>query len=278
MENQIILATKQLTKKYGDVRAVEQINLNVKKGRIYGLLGRNGAGKTTIMKMVLGLISISSGEIEIFGEQLKGNEKNIQDWDDLTKSGVEVITPDPKSSGGACWNFLAAWYYADKKFGGDEKQIKDFMTKLYANVSVMDSGARGATTTFVENKKGDVLIAWENEALLSVSEYPDDYEMITPSISIKAEPSVAIVDENADKNGTQEAAKEYLNYLYSDEAQKLAGENYYRPSNEEILKTFSDTFDLSVDMCTIDDFGGWDQAYKDFFEDDAIFDEINPQG
>ncbi len=208
----------------------------------------------------------------------KGNEKNIQDWDDLTKSGVEVITPDPKSSGGACWNFLAAWYYADKKFGGDEKQIKDFMTKLYANVSVMDSGARGATTTFVENKKGDVLIAWENEALLSVSEYPDDYEMITPSISIKAEPSVAIVDENADKNGTQEAAKEYLNYLYSDEAQKLAGENYYRPSNEEILKTFSDTFDLSVDMCTIDDFGGWDQAYKDFFEDDAIFDEINPQG
>ncbi len=208
----------------------------------------------------------------------KGNEKNIQDWDDLIKSGVEVITPDPKSSGGACWNFLAAWYYADKKFGGDEKQIKDFMTKLYSNVSVMDSGARGATTTFVENKKGDVLIAWENEALLSVAEYPDEYEMITPSISIKAEPSVAIVDENADKNGTQEAAKEYLNYLYSDEAQKLAGENYYRPSKEEVLKTFSDTFDLDVDMCTIDDFGGWDQAYKDFFEDDAIFDEINPQG
>lgn len=207
----------------------------------------------------------------------KGNEKNIQDWDDLTKDGVGVITPDPKSSGGACWNFLAAWYYADKKFGGDEQKIKDFMSKIYSNVLVMDSGARGATTTFVENGQGDVLIAWENEALLSVQEYPDDYEMITPSISIKAEPSVAIVDENADKNGTQEAAKEYLSYLYSDDAQKLAGENFYRPSNQEILETFSDTFDLSVDLCTIDDFGGWDQAYKDFFEDDAIFDEIYNQ-
>lgn len=207
----------------------------------------------------------------------KGNEKNIQDWDDLTKDGVGVITPDPKSSGGACWNFLAAWYYADKKFGGDEKQIKDFMSKLYKNVEVMDSGARGATTTFVENGQGDVLIAWENEALLSVKEYPDDYEMITPSISIKAEPSVAIVDENANKNGTQEAAKEYLSYLYSDDAQKLAGENFYRPSNQDILQTFSDTFDLSVDLCTIDDFGGWDQAYKDFFQDDAIFDEIYNQ-
>lgn len=207
----------------------------------------------------------------------KGNEKGIKDWDDLVKDGVEIITPDPKSSGGACWNFLAAWYFADKKFGGDEAKIKDFMAKLYKNVLVMDSGARGATTTFVENGEGDVLIAWENEALLSVKEHPDDYEMVTPSISIKAEPSVAIVDENADKNGTQEAAKEYLNYLYSDDAQKLAGQNFYRPSNQKILETFSDTFDLSVDMCTIDDFGGWDQAYKDYFQDDAIFDEIYNQ-
>lgn len=207
----------------------------------------------------------------------KGNEKGIKDWDDLVKDGVEIITPDPKSSGGACWNFLAAWYYADKKFGGDEAKIKEFMAKLYKNVLVMDSGARGATTTFVENGEGDVLIAWENEALLSVKEHPDDYEMVTPSISIKAEPSVAIVDENADKNGTQEAAKEYLNYLYSDDAQKLAGQNFYRPSNQKILETFSDTFDLSVDMCTIDDFGGWDQAYKDYFQDDAIFDEIYNQ-
>lgn len=204
----------------------------------------------------------------------KGNEKGIQDWEDLTKAGVDVITPDPKSSGGACWNFLAAWYYADKKWNGDEAKMKEFVSQLYKNVLVMDSGARGATTTFVENGQGDVLIAWENEALLTLKEYPEEYEMITPSVSIKAEPSVAIVDENADKNGTQEAAKEYLSYLYSDEAQKLIGENYYRPSNEEILKTFGDTFDLSVDLCTIDDFGGWDQAYADFFADDAIFDEI----
>ncbi len=204
----------------------------------------------------------------------KGNEKGIKDWDDLTKEGVGVITPDPKSSGGACWNFLAAWYYADKKFNGDEAKMKDFVSKIYKNVVVMDSGARGATTTFVENGQGDVLIAWENEALLSIQEYPDQYELVTPSISIKAEPSVAIVDENADKNGTQELAKEYLQYLYSDEAQKLAGKNFYRPSNKDILATFSDTFDLDVDLCTIDDFGGWDKAYADFFTDDAIFDEI----
>lgn len=204
----------------------------------------------------------------------KGNEKGISDWDDLLKDGVGVITPDPKSSGGACWNFLAAWYYADKKFGGDETQMKDFVAKLYNNVLVMDSGARGATTTFVENGQGDVLIAWENEALLSMKEYPDQYELVTPSISIKAEPSVAIVDENADKNGTQEIAKEYLEYLYTDDAQKLIGENYYRPSNVDILNTFGDTFDLNVDLCSIDDFGGWNKAYADFFTDDAIFDEI----
>lgn len=204
----------------------------------------------------------------------KGNEKNIKDWDDLVKEGVQVITPDPKSSGGACWNFLAAWHYADMKFNGDQESIKKFVSDLYKNVLVMDSGARGATTTFVENGQGDVLIAWENEALLSVKEHPDDFEMVTPSISIKAEPSVAIVDENADKNGTQDVAKAYLEYLYSEEAQKLAGKNFYRPSDEKILKTFGDTFDLSVNMCTIDDFGGWDQAYKDFFDDDAIFDEI----
>ncbi len=203
-----------------------------------------------------------------------GNEKNIQDWDDLIQDGVEVITPDPKSSGGACWNFLAAWYYADEQFDGDEDQVKDFVSALYDNVLVMDSGARGATTTFVENGQGDVLIAWENEALLAMEEYPDEFELVTPSVSILAEPSVAVVDENVDDNGTREAAEAYLEYLYSDEAQKLAGENYYRPSNEEILETFSDTFDLTVNLCTIDDFGGWDQAYEDFFQDGAIFDEI----
>ncbi len=204
----------------------------------------------------------------------EGNEKNIQDWDDLTKEGVDVITPDPKSSGGACWNFLAAWYYADKLYDGDEDSIRAFETALYDNVLVMDSGARGATTTFVENGQGDVLIAWENEALMAMDEYPGEFEMITPSISILAEPSVAVVDENVDKDGNREIAVAYLSYLYTDEAQELIGEYYYRPTNEEILESFSDQFDLSIDMCTIDDFGGWDQAYEDFFQDGAIFDQI----
>ena len=207
----------------------------------------------------------------------KGNEKGIQDWDDLIKEGVEVITPDPKSSGGACWNFLAAWYYAEQVYNGDETKMKEFVSKLYDNVLVMDSGARAATTTFVENGQGDVLIAWENEALASVNEYPDDYEMITPSISILAEPSVAIVDENVQKNGTEDVAREYLEYLYTDEAQQVIGKNFYRPSNEDILNSFSDTFDLNINMCNIDDFGGWDQAYRDFFDDGAIFDEIYQQ-
>ena len=203
-----------------------------------------------------------------------GNEKNILDWDDLIRDGIDVITPDPKSSGGACWNFLAAWYYADLTYDGDEEQMKAFVSALYDNVLVMDSGARGATTTFVENGQGDVLIAWENEALLALEEYPGEYEIVTPTISILAEPSVAIVDENVAANGTQEIAEAYLEYLYSDEAQRLAGENYYRPGNEEILAEFADVFDLTIEMCTIDDFGGWDQAYEDFFEDGAIFDEI----
>ena len=203
-----------------------------------------------------------------------GNPKSLKDWDDLTKDGVEIINPDPKSSGGACWNFLAAWEYAGQKFGGDEGQIKEFMRKLYSNVTVMDSGARGATTTFVENGQGDVLIAWENEALATVSEYPDDYEIISPSISILAQPSVAIVDENANKNGTQVLAKAYLEYLYTDEAQQLIGEYGYRPSTESILNTFSDKFDLSMNLCTIDDFGGWNAAYEKFFVDGGIFDEI----
>ncbi len=204
----------------------------------------------------------------------KGNPKNIKDWDDLIKDGVEIINPDPKSSGGACWNFLAAWQYALNNNNNDEAKAKEFVTKLYANVTVMDSGARGATTTFVENGQGDVLIAWENEAINSVKEYPGEYELVTPSISILAQPSVAIVDANAKKNGTQDAAKQYLEYLYSDEAQKIIGENGYRPSNQEILKTFSDTFDLNVELVTINDFGGWDAAYDKFFNDGAIFDEI----
>ncbi|WP_075720831.1 sulfate ABC transporter substrate-binding protein [Roseburia sp. 499] len=203
----------------------------------------------------------------------KGNEKEIKDWDDLVKEGVDVITPDPKSSGGACWNFLAAWEYASETYGSEE-EVKEFVTALYKNVSVMDSGARGATTTFVENGQGDVLIAWENEALSTVEEYPDKYEIITPSVSILAEPSVAIVDENADKDGTQEAAKDYLEYLYSDEAQRIIGEKGYRPFNPDILQEFSDKFNLNINLCTIDDFGGWDAAYETFFVDGGIFDEI----
>lgn len=207
----------------------------------------------------------------------KGNEKNIKDWSDLIEDGVNVITPNPKTSGGACWNFLSAWAYADNQYGGDETQIRDFVTKLYKNVSVLDSGARGATTTFVENGQGDVLIAWENEAYLTLEEHPDEYEIITPSISILAEPSVAIVDSVAKKRRTEEVAKEYLDYLYSDVGQRLAGENYYRPSNPEILKEFSDVFNLSLDMVSIDDFGGWDKAYEVYFTDGGVFDQIYTQ-
>lgn len=203
-----------------------------------------------------------------------GNEKNIRDWDDLTRDDVDVIHPDPKSSGAACWNFLAAWYYADNQFNGDENQIKDFLAKLYSRVIVMDSGARGATTTFVENKQGDVLVSWENEAISTVAEYPGQYEIVSPSISILAQPSVAIVDENANKNGTQEVAKEYLEYLYSDEAQRIIGEHGYRPSDENILKEYADKFDLNMKLCNINDFGGWDAAYDRFFNDGGAFDEI----
>ncbi|MGN0475452.1 MAG: sulfate ABC transporter substrate-binding protein [Acutalibacteraceae bacterium] len=204
----------------------------------------------------------------------KGNPKNIQDWGDLVKEGVGVITPNPKTSGGARWNYLAAWAYADQLYNGDEAQVKDFIKKLYKNVLVLDSGARGATTTFVENKQGDVLIAWENEAYLSKQDYPDDYEIITPSISILAQPSVAIVDEVVDERGTREVATEYLNYLYSDEAQRIAGDNFYRPSNADILKEYADVFDLNINLVTINDFGGWAKAQSTHFADGGVFDQI----
>lgn len=205
----------------------------------------------------------------------KGNNKNIKDWDDLVKEGVGVITPNPKTSGGACWNFLAAWAYADKKYNGNQAEIKEFVKKLYENVLVLDSGARGATTTFVENGQGDVLIAWENEAYLSVKEHPDKFEIVTPSLSILAEPSVAVVDETVKRKGTEEVSKAYLEYLYSDIAQRIAGDNFYRPSNKEILKEYKNVFNLNINLVTVDGkFGGWDKAYKDFFEDGAIFDQI----
>ena len=204
-----------------------------------------------------------------------GNPKSIQDWDDIVQPGVEVITPDPKSSGGARWNFLAAWAFADKQNGGDEAKDKEFLKALYGNVSVLDSGARGATTTFVENKKGDVLLAWENEAYLALKEHPGEYEIINPSLSILAQPSVAVVDANAKKHGTEEVSKAYLEYLYSDEAQRLEGQNFYRPSNPDILKEFSGQLDLDIQLANInDDFGGWAAATKKFFADGAIFDQI----
>ena len=204
----------------------------------------------------------------------KGNPKNIKDWDDLIKPNVNIITPNPKSSGGACWNFLAAWAYAKDKYNGDESEIKDFVRKIYKNVSILDSGARSATTTFVENGQGDVLISWENEAYLSLKEHQDEYEIITPSVSILAQPSVAVVDENARKNNTEEVSKEYLKYLYSDEAQEIAAKNYYRPTNKDILQKYSDVFDLNTKLFTIDDFGGWNKVYEEYFKDGAIFDEI----
>lgn len=204
----------------------------------------------------------------------KGNPKNIKDWDDVAKDGVGVITPNPKTSGGARWNYLAAWAYADKKYNGDEAKIEDFIKKLYQNVLVLDSGARGATTSFVENGQGDVLLAWENEAYLSIKDNPGEYEIVTPSVSILAQPSVAVVDEVVDQRGTRKVATEYLSYLYSDEAQRIAGDNYYRPYNKEILKEYSDVFDLNINLVTINDFGGWDETQKKHFADGGIFDKI----
>lgn len=203
----------------------------------------------------------------------KGNPKQIKDWDDLIKEDVEVITPDPKSSGGACWNFLAALSYARTNYP-DEIAQNQFLTELYHNVSVMDSGARGSTTTFVENKKGDVLIAWENEALTIAESYGDEYEIVNPSVSILAQPSVAVVDDNARMNGTYDVSKRYLSYLYSDEAQRLAANYGYRPSDDEILQEFADKFDLSIRLYSIEDYGGWDNAYEQYFDDGALFDKI----
>lgn len=205
----------------------------------------------------------------------KDNPKNILDWNDLTKDGIGVITPNPKTSGGARWNYLAAWAYADKKYNGKEAKIEAFEKALYKNVLVLDSGARGATTTFVENGQGDVLIAWENEAYLTLKEHPNEYEIVTPSISIKAEPSVAVVDEVAEKRGTEKVAKAYLEYLYSEEGKKIAAENFYRPTDEKVAKAYADQFgDLS--LVTIDDaiFGGWSKVQEKHFDDGGIFDQI----
>ena len=203
----------------------------------------------------------------------KGNPKNLKDWGDLVKPGIGIITPNPKTSGGARWNYLAAWAWAENQYNGDQEKAKDFVKKLYANVLVLASGARGSTTTFIENGQGDVLLSWENEAFLALKDYPNDYEIVIPSISILAEPSVAIVDKVVDKRGTRELATEYLNYLYSDDGQHIAAKNHYRPSNKEILAQYKE-FDPNVNLISIDRFGGWDKAQKTHFSNGGIFDQI----
>lgn len=204
----------------------------------------------------------------------KGNPKNIKDWDDLIRPDVQVITPNPKTSGVARWNFLAAWGWAQNHFGGDEAKTQEFIKKLYANVPVLDTGARGSSTTFTERQIGDVLINWENELLLALKEQGDKYKIVTPSLSILAEPTVALVDKNVDKKKTREVAQAYLEYLYSDEGQQIAGKHFYRPSNPAILAKFQSQYP-NLKLFTIDEvFGGWDPATKKFFEDGAIFDQI----
>lgn len=203
----------------------------------------------------------------------KGNPKKIKDWDDLVKSGVEVITPNPKTSGGARWNYLAAWGYAKKKLGSDQA-AQDFVAKLYKNVPVLDSGARGSTVTFAQRGVGDVLLAWENEAHLAFKEFGEDkFEIVVPSLSILAEPSVAVVDKNAEAKGNAEVAKAYLEYLYSKEGQTIAAKNYYRPRDAGVAATFAKNFP-KLAFVTIDDFGGWGKAQPDHFADGGIFDKI----
>jgi sulfate/thiosulfate-binding protein len=205
----------------------------------------------------------------------KGNPKAIKDWDDLVKPGVSIVTPNPKTSGGARWNYLAAWGYALKKNGNSDAQAQAFVGKLFGNVAVLDSGARGATTTFVERGIGDVFISWENEAFLAVKELgPDRFDIVVPSLSILAEPPVTVVDRNADKKGTRAVAQAYLEYLYSPEGQDLAGQNYYRPTDPKAAAKYEKTF-TQVKLFTIDEvFGGWAKAQKTHFADGGVFDQI----
>jgi len=205
----------------------------------------------------------------------KGNPKQIKDWNDLVKPGISVITPNPKTSGGARWNYLAAWAYALKQPGGSEDKAKEFVKQLYKNVPVLDSGARGSTTTFVQREIGDVLIAWENEAFLSLKELgPDKVQIVVPSQSILAEPPVSIVDKVVDKKGTRKVAEAYLEYLYTPEGQEIAARNYYRPRLDSVAKKYASTFP-KIQLVTIDDvFGGWQKAQKTHFADGGVFDQI----
>jgi sulfate/thiosulfate transport system substrate-binding protein len=207
----------------------------------------------------------------------KGNPKGVKDWDDLVKPGIKVITPNPKTSGGARWNYLAAWGYALKKYGSEEK-ARDFVRDLYRNVPVLDTGARGATVTYVERNIGDVLIAWENEAYLALDEFgKDKFEIVAPSSSILAEPSVAVVDKVVERNGTRAAAESYLKFLYSPEAQEIAAQNHYRPRDAAVAARHADAF-AKIDLFTVDAvFGGWQKAQATHFNDEGVFDKIYTQ-
>ena len=203
----------------------------------------------------------------------QGNPKGIKDWDDLVKPGIGVITPNPKTSGGARWNYLAAWEFAKRKYGSEAK-AKEFVTKLFANVPVLDSGARGSSVTFAQRNQGDVFISWENEAYLLEKEFGSKVDIVYPSISILAEPPVTVVDKNVDRKGTRKVAEAYLQYLYSDEGQEIAGKNFYRPINEKIKAKYEKALP-KLPLFTIEQaFGGWDKAAKDHFSDGAIYDQI----
>ncbi|MBK9614951.1 MAG: sulfate ABC transporter substrate-binding protein [Uliginosibacterium sp.] len=206
----------------------------------------------------------------------KGNPKAIKDWNDLTRKGVDIITPNPKTSGGARWNYLAAWAYALQQPGGNELKAKEFLKQIYANVKVLDSGARGATTTFVERGMGDVLLAWENEAFLAVKELgPEKVDIVVPSLSILAEPPVTVVDKVVDRRGTRKVAEAYLKYLYSPAGQEIAAQNYYRPIDPAVAKKYEKQF-AKVKLVTIDAvFGGWQKAQKTHFADGGTFDQIS---
>jgi sulfate/thiosulfate-binding protein len=206
----------------------------------------------------------------------KGNPKGVKDWDDLVKPGIAVITPNPKTSGGARWNYLAAWGYALKKYGNDEAKAKKFVTDLFTNVPVLDSGARGALTTFTERGVGDVFLSWENEAFLAVKELgPTRFDIVVPSLSILAEPPVAVVDKNVDRKGTRAVAQAYLEYLYTPQGQEIAAQHYYRPRDAKVAAKHANTFNLKVNLFTIDElFGGWTKAQATHFNDGGVFDQI----
>ena len=204
----------------------------------------------------------------------KDNPKKIKDWGDLVKPGVEIVTPNPKTSGGARWNYLAAWAWAKHQPGGNDAKAHDFVRQIYKQTKVLDSGARGSTTTCAERGIGDVLLAWENEAYLAVREQPGKFQIITPSLSILAEPPVAIVEKNVQKDGNANVAKAYLNFLYSPLGQDIAAKNYYRPRNTAVLKKYSTTF-KPLKLVTIDkEFGGWNKVQKKHFETGGVFDQI----